>query len=195
MSLLDKIVAAVTPPEGERARVEARAKARASASADDWLAMILDQHVRIEEAFAAVKSARALAMRRAALTSLALILTGHSNAEESVIYPALVRAGHKSHAMAGYTEQAAAKTNMGELEFLDPMTENFMDKLEHIRGAVTHHMYEEESSRFPDLKKLPLHEQEHLTQRFREEFERYAGGYAVGDPGTPLVTGRSTSTH
>ena len=31
MSLIDKVVAAVTPPESEETRLEARAKARASA--------------------------------------------------------------------------------------------------------------------------------------------------------------------
>lgn len=183
MSLLDKVVAAVTPPESEQARQEARAKARAAAGSGDWLAMILDHHISIEEAFGAVKLAQELASRRTALKSLALILTGHSNAEESVIYPALVRAGHKAHAMAGYTEQAGAKANMGELEFLDPMTEDFMDKLEHIRGAVAHHMYEEENDRFLDLKKLPPAEQQYLTQRFREEFERYTGADGREGPG------------
>src|SRR6185437_1656907 len=124
----------------------------------------------------AVKLADTLATRRTALRSLAVILTGHSNAEESVIYPALVRAGHKSHALAGYTEQASAKAHMGELEFLDPMSQDFLDKLEHVRGAVAHHMYEEENDRFFDLKRLSAHDQEHLTERFREEFERYIGG-------------------
>lgn len=176
MSLLDKVVAAVTPLESEQARLEARAKARAAAGPDDWLALILDHHVRIEEAFGTVKLADTLAGRRSALRSLAVILTGHANAEESVIYPALVRAGHKSHALAGYSEQAGAKANMGELELFDPMSQDFLDKLEHIRGAVVHHMYEEENDRFPDLKALPARDQEHLTERFREEFERYIGG-------------------
>jgi len=190
MSLLDKVVAAVTPPESEQARQQARAKARDAAGSDDWLAMILDHHVRIEEAFGAVRLAHELASRRTALKSLALILTGHSNAEESVIYPALVRAGHKAHAMAGYTEQAGAKANMGELEFLEPMTEAFMDKLEHIRGAVAHHMYEEENDRFLDLTKLPPAEQQYLTQRYQEEFERYAG--AEGREGSGAVSNPMT---
>jgi len=175
MSFVDKIAAAVTPPESEQARREARAKAHAAAGTDDWLAMILDHHVRIEDAFAAVKSAQGTTARTSALKSLALILTGHSNAEEAVIYPALVRCGHKAHAMSSYTEQAAAKANMGELEYLDPQSAEFMDKLEHIRGAVAHHMYEEENDRFLDLKELPIADQERLTRRYQEEFDRYMG--------------------
>jgi hypothetical protein len=176
MSLVDKVVAAITPPETEGQRREAREKARAAAGTDDWLALILEQHVQIEGAFIAVKATRDLASRLAAQKELAVLLTGHSNAEEAVIYPALVHFGHKTHGMAGYTEQAGAKANLGELEYLDPMSQDYLDKLEHIRGAVAHHMYEEENERFLDLKNLTATDQDRLTQRFREEFERYVGG-------------------
>jgi hypothetical protein len=174
MSLVDKVVAAVTPPETEDQRREARAKARAAAGTDDWLALILEHHVQIEGAFVAVRAARDLPSRLVAQKELAILLTAHSNAEETVIYPALVHFGHKIHGMAGYTEQAGAKANMGELEYLDPMSQDYLDKLEHIRGAVAHHMYEEENDRFLDLKKLAAAEQQRLTQRFREEFTRYS---------------------
>ena len=179
MSILEKVVAAVTPEESGTARLEARAKARACAKPGDWLSLVLDHHTRIEDAFAAVRGAPAAAARLTALKSLALILTGHSNAEESVIYPALARAGHKSHATAGYEEQAQAKVSMGELENLDPVHQEFLDKLEHIRSAVVHHMYEEEHDRFLDLTSLPDREQEQLTRRYKEEFARYVGDEAA----------------
>jgi hypothetical protein len=188
MSFLDKVVAAVTPPETERQRREAREKARAAAGSSDWLALILEHHVQIEGAFIAVKATRDASSRLAAHKELATLLTGHSNAEEAVIYPALVHFGHKTHGMAGYTEQAGAKANMGALEYLDPMSQDYLDKLEHIRGAVAHHMYEEENDRFLDLKKLPAADQERLTQRFREEFERYAGA----DQAAGRVLGETT---
>jgi len=175
MSLIDKVVAAVTPAETEEKRREARAKARAAAGENDWLSLILQHHVQIEAAFAAVKASGDANARLAAQKQLALLLTGHSNAEEVVIYPALVRYGHKSHGMVGYTEQAGAKANMGELEYLDPMSQDYMDRLEHIRAAVAHHMYEEEGARFIDLKKLSAADQARLTQRYREEFDRYMG--------------------
>lgn len=191
MSLLDKVVAAVTPPESEEARREARAKARAAAGSDDWLAIVLRHHEAIESAFAAVKTAPDATSRMAALKHLAILLTGHSNAEESVIYPALVRFGHKSHGMMGYTEQAGAKANMGELEYVDPMSQDFMDKLEHVRGAVAHHMYEEENDRFLDLKQIPAADQVRLTERFTEEFERYmrGGGDATSEQVTTTTEG------
>jgi hypothetical protein len=173
MSLIDKVVAAVTPPESEEKRREARAKARAAAGQNDWLAQVLRHHEQIEALFGAVRATQDVTTRLQALEELALVLTGHANAEEAVIYPALVHFDHKSHGMAGYAEQAGAKANMGELEYLDPMSSEFLDELEHIRGAVAHHMYEEEGDRFLDLKSLPPSDQARLTARYMEEFDRY----------------------
>jgi hypothetical protein len=191
MSILDKVVAAVTPPESDESRRKARAKARAAADSGDWLAQILDHHEEIDAAFAAVRAAQDATVRREAQMELAVLLNAHANAEEAVIYPALVHFGHKMHGTAGYTEQAGAKANLGELEYLDPMSQAFLDKLEHIRGAVAHHVYEEENDRFLDLKKLTGSEQSWLTQRYAEEFARFRGS-DLDDTGAP---GRVNELH
>jgi len=176
MSVIDKVIAAVTPPESEEARQEARAKARSSAGNGDWLEQVLDHHLQIEAAFASVREATDANERVAALKALAIVLTGHANAEESVLYPALARCDEKAHAMMGYSEQAAAKVQMGLLEHLPPMSQEFLDKLEHVRGAVAHHMYEEEGTWFLELRrKAPLADQAKPGARYQEEFERYAG--------------------
>ena len=176
MSIIDKVVAAVTPPESEESRREARAKAMAAASPGTWLAMVLEHHEAIEAAFATVKAATTPAAQVAAQKKLATLLTGHSVAEEAALYPALADAGEKGHATMAYTEQSAAKLQMGLLEKLEPLTQDYLDKLEHIRGAVAHHMYEEEGNWFIDLRdKVPLAEQNRLTARYQEEFTRYVG--------------------
>jgi hypothetical protein len=190
MTVLDKVVAAITPPESEEARQEAREKARAAARPGDWLSLVLEHHLQIEQAFAEVKAANTSSARRAAAKTLAVILTGHSNAEESVLYPALVAADEKSHATMAYTEQAAAKIQMGLLERLEPMTQDYLDKLEHIRGAVAHHVYEEEGTWFLDLKeKLSTPEQSKLARRYAEEFERYVN---EGNPAQQRKVARAT---
>jgi len=183
MSILDKVVAAVTPPESEESRRKARAKARAAATGNDWLGEILNHHEQIEAAFASVKAAQDAGSRRAAQMELAILLSAHANAEEAVIYPALIHFGHKMHGTAGYTEQAGAKANLGELEYLDPMSREFEDKLEHIRGAVAHHVYEEENDRFLDLKQLSAADQARLTERYAEEFARFRGSDEFSEPG------------
>jgi hypothetical protein len=180
MSIVDKVVAAVTPPESAESRKEARAKAQQAAKPGDWLSLVLQHHVEIESAFAAVKAARDAAGRTAALKRLGLILTGHAIAEEAVLYPALAGADEKGHATMAYTEQAAAKTQLGLLETIEPLSQDFLDKLEHIRGAVAHHVYEEEGTWFLELReKVPMIDQARLTARYREEFDRYMGKDAV----------------
>ncbi len=174
MSVLDKMIAAVTPPESDEARREARQKARNAATPSDWLGLVLGHHEEIEAAFAAVEAATSAESRTEAQKDLALVLTGHSIAEESVLYPALALANEKGHATMAYTEQSAAKMQMAALENLAPMSKDYVDKLGHIKGAVLHHMYEEEGTWFLELKeKATSADQTKLTKRYREEFSRY----------------------
>ena len=126
--------------------------------------------------------------RLKALKELATILTGHSIAEEAALYPALAKADEKGHATMAYTEQSAAKLQMGLLEDLPPMSQDFLDKLEHIRGAVAHHVYEEEGNWFLDLKtKLSMADQAKLTQRYAEQFSRYMGTDAKSSTSSSLA--------
>jgi hypothetical protein len=174
MSISDQIVVSVTPRERDRAHKEARAQALELATPGTWLAMVLEHHGQIEEAFAEVKSAASLMGRVAAQHTLAVILTGHANAEESVLYPALAGADEESQAMTAYAEQALAKMQMAALERLPPMSQDYLDLLEQTRRAVSQHIYEEERRWLLELKaKVPAAEQNKLTTRYMEEFDRY----------------------
>jgi hypothetical protein len=174
MSLLDKAIAAVTPPESDEARAKARARAEAAAVPGGWLAQVLDHHREIEARFADVKAATTAEDRRAAQKELALILTAHSIAEEAAIYPALAADKQVGHAELAYQEQSAAKMEMGLLERLDPMSEDYLDKLEHIRGAVAHHVYSEEGTWFLELvDDVNAAEDARIARRYAEEFAQY----------------------
>jgi hypothetical protein len=177
MSILDKAIAAVTPPVSEEKRAEAHAKARACAEPGDWLSQVLDHHEAIDQAFADTKAATTAADRRQAQKRLGTLLTGHAMAEEAVIYPALAQAGKQGHANTAYTEQAAAKQQMAALEVMDPMSEDYLDKLGHLEGAVQTHVYQEESDWFVDMKRdAPADAQAHATARYKEEARRYFEG-------------------
>lgn len=179
MSVIDKLVAAVTPPESEAARIEARNKAQAVAAPGSWLAEILAHHRKIEALFDAVEIAETPAGRQRAQKDLAFLLTAHSIAEEAAVYPALAADKQVGHAELAYQEQSAAKMEMGLLERLDPMSQDYLDKLGHIRGAVTHHIYSEEGTWFLQLAEdVGPDEQDRITARYREEFERYTNGQA-----------------
>jgi hypothetical protein len=177
MTILDKAIAAITPPVSEDKRQDAHAKARAAAEPGDWLSLILDHHEEIEDAFAATRAASTAEARRAAQKRLGVLLNGHAMAEEAVIYPALAQEGKQGHANTAYTEQAAAKMQLAALETLDPMSEDYLDKLGHLEGAVQTHVYQEESDWFPYMKEFaPAEAQARATARYREEYDRYIDG-------------------
>jgi hemerythrin superfamily protein len=179
MSILDKAIAAITPPESDQDRADARSKAEAAATPGDWLSAVLDHHRQIEAAFDTVARAPDASARLAAQKALGVLLTGHSIAEEVVLYPALAAHHQTGHAELAYQEQSAAKMELGLLERLDPMSEDYLDKFEHIRGAVLHHVYSEEGTWFLELKQsLHADEQATLAERYNEEFERYMGSDA-----------------
>ncbi len=175
MSVIDKAIAAITPPESEEARAEARKKAESIATPGGWLAQIIAHHRGIESHFADLKIAASPDARRAALKKLGLLLTAHSIAEEVAVYPAMAANHEVGHAELAYQEQSAAKMEMGLLERLDPESQDFHDKLGHIEGAVKHHVYSEEGTWFIDLARMPAADQNLIQQRYSEEYARYFG--------------------
>ncbi len=176
MSVLDKVAAAVTPLASDEKRAEARRKADALAREHGWLQQILAHHREIEGAFAEALTASAPAARTKAAKQLGMLLTGHSMAEEAVIYPAVSQHDGKGHAAMAYEEQSMAKVQFALLEQIDPMSEEWRDKLEHIQGAVQQHVYQEEDSWFPEVAEaIDPGKSAFLTERYREEAERYFG--------------------
>jgi hemerythrin superfamily protein len=180
MSILDKAIAAITPTEKPEERAQARTRAYELARTSPWLGRVLDQHREIESAFEAVAAATHADSRRLAQKRLAVLLTGHSLAEEAVLYPAMALGDQKAHATIALTEHSGVKVNLAALETLDPMSQDYLDKLEHVKNAVTHHVYEEESTWYPELARdTPPGDQMRLDMRFAEEFERYMGADAA----------------
>lgn len=175
MSILDQAIAAITPPESEQDRREATAKAEALARPGDWLSQILGHHREIEAQFERLRAA-APGERVAEQKRLGLLLTAHSIAEEVSVYPALAADHQVGHAELAYQEQSAAKMELGLLERLDPSSQDYHDKLEHIRGAVLHHIYSEEGTWYPKLiESAGSADQERATARYAEEYARYMG--------------------
>lgn len=176
MSFFDKVMSALTPPESAEDRRQTRERAQALAKPGDWLSQALEHHRRIEACFELALNAASVAERRAALRDLAMMLTAHANAEEAVLYPAMANEDSRTSAGMSYEEHAMTRIEMGALETLDPMGQEWRDKLGHIRGAVLHHVYAEEGERFPELRKaISPQDDQRLTRRFVEEFDRYMG--------------------
>lgn len=183
MSLVDRLAAKIMPPESAEDRANARRTAQSLTNGNDWLGIVLDQHKQIEELFQRALTSGDAGTRKMALKEVQILLTGHANAEEAVLYPALVGHDEKSHATMSYEEHAMARIELAILEKVDPMSEDWREKMEHVCGAVQHHIYAEEGTRFAELQEsLAPGERERLTQRFLEEFERYAGNHRPEQP-------------
>lgn len=176
MSFLDRLASAVTPAASDEQRAEARRKVEALAPGEAWLGMIVEQHKRIEALFAEAKTASDANSQREAARKLATLLTGHATAEEAVVYPIVSEDSGKTHAGMAYEEHAMTKVQLSKLERIDPMSEAWIEKLEHIRSAVQQHIYQEENSWLPDLvEKTSAEKKTVLSRRYAEEFERYCG--------------------
>ncbi len=176
MSILDKVVAAVVPEPTAEERAECRRKARALSGGSGWLAQVLDHHEQVDAAFQAVRDAADAASRRTAQKWLATLLTGHSLAEEAVLYPAMAITDHKAHSSEAFVEQSGAKVQVAWLDELEPMSKDYLDKLDHLQSAVAMHVHREESDWFPELHKTgDATAQSKLSRRYQEEFERYMG--------------------
>ena len=118
--------------------------------------------------------------QRSAQKWLATLLTGHSIAEEAVIYPALALQSSKDAAFEAYHEQSEAKMDLAALQELEPLSQEYLDKTEEIRQAVAHHVYEEESKWFLALRKsAESSTQSKLSRLYKAEFARYMGDDAA----------------
>jgi hemerythrin superfamily protein len=174
MSFLDKIVSVAIPTASDEDRAKARRNSETLAARSAWLSKVLEHHKKIESLFAQAKGYSDGASRRRAVKELGALLLGHSNAEEAVIYPLVLERSGKLHAAMAYEEQAMTKIQMAKLERLDPMSQDWLDKLGHIESAVQQHVYQEESEWFPDVvKNATGEEQDLISRRFEEEFARY----------------------
>lgn len=156
--------------------------AHAAAEPGDWLSGALEHHDQIRAAFVAARAAPPGGARVAAMKGLAVVLNGHSIAEEIVLYPALAAVDGGKSAARVYDEQNAAKIQMAELERLSPHDEDWLGKLDEIAAAVTEHMEEEEATWFLRIKER-YPDQAKLTARYRDEFERYTRTGAIATNG------------
>ncbi|WP_324262501.1 hemerythrin domain-containing protein [Altererythrobacter sp. H2] len=175
MSFLDRIAAAVTPAASDEQRAEARRNVERLAAGEPWLRAVVDQHKQIEAAFNEARQASGPGAVRA-VEQLSTLLTGHATAEEAVLYPDVAEFSGKTHAGMAYEEHAMTKIQLAKLKQLDPGSEEWREKLEHIEGAVQQHVYQEESEWLPDLvDNLPRERKAFLTQQYEQEYSRYMG--------------------
>jgi len=172
MSFLDRIASALTPAASDEERAEARTHFEQLATGELFAEDILRQHREIEQLFDQARAGVGPAAQ-AAVRDLALLLNAHSMAEEAVVYPEISDHSGKAHAGMAFEEHAMAKVQLAELQKMQPGTDEFREKLDHIESAVQQHIYQEESSWLPDvLRNAPMEARQRISAEFRNYFDR-----------------------
>lgn len=176
MSFLDRIAAALAPAATDEQRIDARRQFEELAVGEAFAEDILAQHRQIEALFAEARNASGPGAE-AAIRALAVLLNGHSMAEEAVVYPDISEHSGKAHAGMAYEEHAMTKVQLAELQKMAPGTREWREKLDHIESAVQQHVYQEESSWLPDvIRHAPVEERQRMSMEFREYFQRFDQG-------------------
>ncbi len=112
------------------------------------IAILLEQHAKIRELFAAVRVAPP-AQRQEPFDRLRELLAVHEAGEEMVIRPLSRKSAGAQIAEARNDEENEAAYALAELEKLDVTGDEFAAKLDELAKAVSDHAEREETEEFP----------------------------------------------
>lgn len=131
----------------------------------DVVDLIMQDHREFERLFAELENEPE--KRPALLPVLATLLTAHSRAEESDVYPAAAGAGGSDDVAHSQEEHVEADQILERLVACDPTSSEFADVLAELVEAVTHHLQEEEETVLPHMREtMPADRLEALGEAF-----------------------------
>lgn len=116
----------------------------------DVIRVLLQQHARIRELFADVKSATGT-HKEQAFDELRALLAVHETAEEMVLRPVSEDVAGKGVAQARNKEEEEATKVLSKLEDLDCASAEFDTLLAKFEKSVDHHAEQEETLEFPAI--------------------------------------------
>lgn len=117
----------------------------------DVVAILLEQHARIQDLFAEVKNSRGEAKRQA-FEELRGLLAVHETAEEMIVRPVARDTAGKQEAEARNAEEKEANKVLAQLEKMDTNSAEFQAQLIEFERAVVRHAYREETEEFPAIR-------------------------------------------
>jgi hemerythrin-like domain-containing protein len=127
------------------------------------LTLLKDDHREVERLFKAFESLGSGAHKRRKQTVDKMVeaLSRHAAIEEEVLYPYVRRAvpDATSEVLEALEEHHIVKWTLSELEDMDPRDERFDAKLSVLMESVRHHVKEEETELFPQVRKALSREQ------------------------------------
>ena len=141
----------------------------------DVVDLIMQDHREVERIFEELRSSPE---KRKGLTPvLVTLLTAHSRAEESEVYPvARDEAGVAEDVEHSQEEHLMADQLLARLADTDPDSPDFESALSELVEAVTHHVEEEESKVLPGMRNgLQPERLQELADSFAQSREQHLG--------------------
>lgn len=118
--------------------------------ADDVIDLILKDHRELERMFATLLDEPA--QRPTLVPLMTTLLTAHSRAEESEVYPAAREAGIEEDVEHSQKEHLEADELAVRVAGMDPESDEFPSALKELIDAVKHHVGEEEETLLPHIR-------------------------------------------
>ncbi|MDX3225024.1 hemerythrin domain-containing protein [Streptomyces sp. ME19-01-6] len=116
----------------------------------DVVGILLEQHARIRDLFADVKSAEG-EHKKQAFDELRALLAVHETAEEMIVRPVARETAGKKEAEARNHEEKEANKVLAELEKMDVRSAEFDARLAAFERSVVEHAEHEENEEFPSV--------------------------------------------
>jgi hemerythrin superfamily protein len=140
------------------ASTAARPAAAPGEKAKDAIALLKEDHRRVEDLFDQFESARKPERKQLLVQSICEELTIHAALEESEFYPAVREALKKEQDLMdeAEVEHASLKWLIAQLESETPESEHYEAKVTVLKEYVQHHVKEEEKQMFPKVRKSSL---------------------------------------
>lgn len=140
----------------------------------DVVDLILQDHRELEKMFETLLNEPD---KRAGLVPVMItLLTAHSRAEESQVYPAAREAGGAEDVEHSQQEHLEADRLAARLMEIDPASDEFPEALKELVEAVTHHVEEEEETVLPGMReRLDSSRREELGRAFLTSRQEHLG--------------------
>ena len=161
----------------------------AASKTQDAIALLKEDHRTVEKLFKDFEEAKGDGRKETLARQICLELTIHTKIEEEIFYPACEGKIEEDLLKEAYVEHDAAKLLMAEIEAGNGQSDDFFDaKVQVLGEQIEHHVKEEETELFPQIRKADL-DLEALGQQLAERKKELLKTYkADGVPEPELKT-------
>ena len=123
----------------------------------DAIALLKEDHDKAQDLFKQFESAKGEGRKEKLARQVCMELTVHTQIEEEIFYPACKGKVDEDLLKEAYVEHDAAKLLIAEIEGGSGQSDDFFDaKVQVLSEEIDHHVKEEESDLFPQVRKADI---------------------------------------